>query len=55
MFMAMAAPPYVHHPTLKWHYDNAYKEFTYNEFTYDITYLFLFTVISKVTYKYNQL
>jgi len=43
-----------------WHYGNTYKDFNYDDFTYntnkcDITYMFLFTVISKVIYKLNQL
>ncbi len=52
------------------HYDNTYKDFTYYDFTYnsftyydftynnnkcDITYMFLFTVLSKVIHKYNPL
>jgi hypothetical protein len=40
----------------KRHYDNTYKDFTYYDFTYninkcDITYVHLFTVITKVIYK----
>jgi hypothetical protein len=37
------------------HYDYTYKDFTYNINKCDITYLLLFTVISKVIYKKNQL
>jgi hypothetical protein len=41
-----------------WPYNNAYKDFAYNDFTYYInkrntTYMFLFTFISKVIYKKN--
>jgi hypothetical protein len=43
-----------------WHYDNTYKGFTCNNFTYninkfDITFVFLFTVISNVIYMQNPL
>ncbi len=38
------------------HYYKTYKDFTYNDFAYDmnkcvITYMFLFTVLSKISYK----
>ncbi len=38
------------------HHDNTYKDFTQNDFTYninkfDFTYMFLFAVMSKVIYK----
>jgi hypothetical protein len=41
-------------------YNNTFEDFTYNALTYDInnfdiTYMFLSTVISKVIYKKNQL
>ncbi len=41
-------------------YIYTYKDFTYNDFTlkinkFDITYIFLFTVIAKVIYRINQL
>ncbi len=38
------------------HYNNTYKAFTYNDFSYnlnrfDIKYIILFTIIKKVIYK----
>ncbi len=41
---------------LCWLYNNTHKDYTWNDFTYninkyDFTYMFLFTPISKVTYK----
>ncbi len=36
---------------IKGHYNNAYKDFTYNIKKWNITYMFLFTVIRKVIYK----
>ncbi len=35
----------------KWHYGNTYKDFTNNINKWDITNMFLFTLISKVIYK----
>jgi len=41
---------------LVWHYDNTYKDFTYNDFSYNInkcniTYVFLFSVTSPISYR----
>ncbi len=37
------------------HYNNTYKDLVYSINRFDITYMFLFDVISNVIYKKNQL
>jgi len=35
----------------KWHYDNTCNDITYYIYKFNITYMYLFTVISKVIYE----